>query len=1008
MPRASLWTAIAVLALASVAQAQYLLQDTVLRVNGEELLGNLAAFGPVPSTDGLTGTLVVASTNASSTDSFGCGPLAAAPSKGALLASARGNCSFVTKALAAQAAGYVGLVIYDSMQGYYYATMSNVTTNTPASLAAADACSYWCGSGSASIPTTAVTAADALAGYPGQCGGACGSGLCVLTKSSVGQATRQLCCATSDPLIMGGSGAATASVKVPTIFLSLTDGAKLVKAAVAAGLRGEPLTVTSSRALRAVAASEAAVGGGASCAARSAAAGAVPASASVNSLSDLHASSFGLSSAYHTSSRMLTVTDEEGGAAGFAAPLARRLVAGPAATSPSPSPVPLTATLAARAVPAADAAAVGIWALGCFVVAWASWYSAWPDRFAMERGIPVSQVAAVSDHPAVNLLHKPAQPPSSSSGRALSPGAPDGALVVNGRMALLVVFAAVAVLVTLFVLLKLGVPIVYIVIALFVLGALSSFYYVVAKPFVRWLAPALEKKVLFASVNTPSPSSAGSSSDVGAVDRIRGWFRGGARRGGGAHLPLEEATAVAEEAEAAAAAVTPSSVTAPSSTAAAAPSSTRRVSKYTAADALSFAITLTIVAVWFFCRTTSWSFVLQDLLGAALCGSFLLQFRLKDLSSCTLVLLVFFLYDIFMVFISPAVTGGDSIMIDVATAGQATGAAGVANVACYCRNNPDDRSVCGPGEFMPILLRLPRLNDWRGGYTMLGLGDIIIPGLALSAALRRDAAQRTPGFFGIASRRRREEMAAAAAGGFSSVSVTATSSRDAPWAIGYWWIALAGYFLGLAAANVAVSMSGKGQPALLYLVPCVLIPLAVVAHFRNDLSRWWKVRNDVVVGADTGLGGEGGGEESSSSGLAARLTEGSGGAAHDSDDDVPPARSAATVPSSSAAVPAPESGITVASAADFGLGLEGEGGDAWAAAAAGPGATTVVLAPPQPSTTAAVPVGNPVTAWGAAPLPSPGSDLGVTGTPLEGAWMPTGSADAQQAPQDGASSNNPF
>lgn len=37
-----------------------------------------------------------------------------------------------------------------------------------------------------------------------------------------------------------------------------------------------------------------------------------------------------------------------------------------------------------------------------------------------------------------------------------------------------------------------------------------------------------------------------------------------------------------------------------------------------------------------------------------------------------------------------------------------------------------------------MLLELPRLWDYKGGYAMLGLGDIVIPGLLLSFAHRYD------------------------------------------------------------------------------------------------------------------------------------------------------------------------------------------------------------------------------------------------------------------------------
>ena len=46
-------------------------------------------------------------------------------------------------------------------------------------------------------------------------------------------------------------------------------------------------------------------------------------------------------------------------------------------------------------------------------------------------------------------------------------------------------------------------------------------------------------------------------------------------------------------------------------------------------------------------------------------------------------------------------------------------------------------------ESLPMLLEIPRLWDYTGGYAMLGLGDIVIPGLLLSFAHRFDVSVST-------------------------------------------------------------------------------------------------------------------------------------------------------------------------------------------------------------------------------------------------------------------------
>lgn len=224
-----------------------------------------------------------------------------------------------------------------------------------------------------------------------------------------------------------------------------------------------------------------------------------------------------------------------------------------------------------------------------------------------------------------------------------------------------------------------------------------------------------------------------------------------------------------------------------------------------AATLICFMCSFTLVVVWLVFRQSNWAFVLQDIFGICLCCLFLLQIRLATLRTATIALTAFFCWDIFAVFITPYIFGS-SVMMDVATAGTPNQ---VANQACYCRLHPDDRNTCGPGEAMPILLRIPRLNDFRGGYSMLGLGDIVIPGLLLSFLLRTDYAVRGP--LRILQKGR----------------------------VKYWTFGILGYFFGLAFANIAVVTMEMGQPALLYLVPCTLLPVLALAYSRGELESLW-------------------------------------------------------------------------------------------------------------------------------------------------------------------------
>ncbi|KAK5982800.1 Signal peptide peptidase 5 [Trichostrongylus colubriformis] len=56
---------------------------------------------------------------------------------------------------------------------------------------------------------------------------------------------------------------------------------------------------------------------------------------------------------------------------------------------------------------------------------------------------------------------------------------------------------------------------------------------------------------------------------------------------------------------------------------------------------------------------------------------------------------------------------------------------------------------------------------------------------------------------------------------------------------------LFGYGFGL--TFVAVALTGMAQPALLYLVPCTLIPMCRTAYVRGHLRLLWYSFGDLAV-----------------------------------------------------------------------------------------------------------------------------------------------------------------
>ncbi|KAI1287542.1 Signal peptide peptidase-like 2B [Halotydeus destructor] len=224
-----------------------------------------------------------------------------------------------------------------------------------------------------------------------------------------------------------------------------------------------------------------------------------------------------------------------------------------------------------------------------------------------------------------------------------------------------------------------------------------------------------------------------------------------------------------------------------------------------------FVAALALALTWFFTRKESYSWVLQDILGIFFSINMLRTVRLPSFKICFILLNLLFIYDIFFVFITPYFTSsGDSVMVQVATGG----------------SKDDDSSAMDSGtgeaiprETLPMVLRVPHLSivgfnatdplevcfrDMRSfSYSLLGFGDILVPGLLVSYCHAFDIIHDVRGRLY-----------------FVTTSIC--------------------YGLGLIITFFGLYfMNGIAQPALLYLVPCTVIPPLVIAYFRDEVRKLW-------------------------------------------------------------------------------------------------------------------------------------------------------------------------
>jgi minor histocompatibility antigen H13 len=151
---------------------------------------------------------------------------------------------------------------------------------------------------------------------------------------------------------------------------------------------------------------------------------------------------------------------------------------------------------------------------------------------------------------------------------------------------------------------------------------------------------------------------------------------------------------------------------------------------------------------------------------------------------------------------------------------------------------------------VPIKLVFP--HSKRGG--MLGLGDIVLPGTVIALALRFDLylfylRKPTPSAIShsLTPDSNLKPTYEAAAGRWGDRFWTRSLPKSAlPSGVAaatfpkvYFYTSVVGYVIGMIATLVVLNIFNHAQPALLYLVPCVLIALWGTALFRGELKLMW-------------------------------------------------------------------------------------------------------------------------------------------------------------------------
>jgi len=139
----------------------------------------------------------------------------------------------------------------------------------------------------------------------------------------------------------------------------------------------------------------------------------------------------------------------------------------------------------------------------------------------------------------------------------------------------------------------------------------------------------------------------------------------------------------------------------------------------------------------------------------------------------------------------------------------------------------------------PIKLQFPK--DYSGEkphYSILGLGDIVIPGVFVSLCLRYD-------FLKSINLKYFEKLVKAEENGDGDADLMKYLYKVAgECSQSYFRAVNVGYLLAMICTIVVMLVFEHGQPALLYLVPGCILSVSATALFKGEWAHMWEFQED--------------------------------------------------------------------------------------------------------------------------------------------------------------------
>lgn len=204
---------------------------------------------------------------------------------------------------------------------------------------------------------------------------------------------------------------------------------------------------------------------------------------------------------------------------------------------------------------------------------------------------------------------------------------------------------------------------------------------------------------------------------------------------------------------------------------------------------------------------TNW--LVSDVLGINFAIFGIFHTKLSSFRVATILLVGLFFYDIYFVF-------GTKVMVTVATGLDIP-------IKILIPRSP---AIYNSNVFVDLYEVLTDSRHWNTQMSLLGLGDIVIPGAFVALCLRFDLYK-----YHEANKRSFHHL----------------QNYPKP----YFFVSLISYFIGLFITVSVLYVYQTGQPALLYIVPCLLLGVMALGLVRGEFGQMFSYTEDIEEPSDT-------------------------------------------------------------------------------------------------------------------------------------------------------------